>query len=223
MSSINTSFSEEINFIHLSDTHLPDREDYVAWDVSPMQTARITIDQMTELTGVDFCVHTGDVCDVDGIGNRASYRLADQLFGAVKMPKYFVAGNHDSPEIMHDYLDFGQREHVLEHKNKTCYQFNKNGLAFFVLDARQGRQSVGYVDREQQDWLLERFLALSSDQKVVVFMHYPLFNQTVPWIQQKMLVKNAGEVHSVFKKFSNQLLAVFHGHIHSGLDRKSVV
>lgn len=212
------SKDETLRWIHLSDTHIPDSGDYVAWgEARPMVAAEETILRAAEIPAIDFLAHTGDVCDVHGIGNRKSYEKADALFGSLKLPRYFVTGNHDDTRLLVDTLENGPRQHIFHDSTMLCYQFTQKGVPFLVLDARVNTSATGYVSKEQQEWLEERLQQISPATKAVVLMHYPLFNDSVDWIRNKMLVQNADEVHALLSRYADRLVAVFHGHVHAAM------
>lgn len=216
--SLHEKNNSQLSWIQLSDTHIPDSREYIAWDEArPMVAAENTVARAVEVCDVDFAAHLGDICDVDGLGTDRSYRIADNLFSELKMPRYFVAGNHDDPLALIANLAISACDHWLAQPDMLCYQFTQKGVPFIVLDGRQGRSSRGYIGHEQQEWLVERLEAIPEGSRAVVLTHFPLFNDTVTWIRDRMLLRNATEIHEIFSRFSDKLVAVFHGHIHAAM------
>lgn len=77
--------------------------------------------------GVDFIVHTGDMCTGNaGVENNTRFRdVVQQKAQALDIPYYFVRGNHDS------YLKDAEYVSIYGHGN---YWFAHQGWAFIVLD-----------------------------------------------------------------------------------------
>ena len=205
-----------LRWVHLTDSHIPEHRDTVAWDsVKPVQVVEHSLRKISNLSNIDFLAHTGDVAGIYDVGTEREYQAAEDLFSELQMPRYYVPGNHDNPQLMKDVLSMSWREHEFSDKGTLCYQFNEKGVPFLVLDARNGRSPMGQLGAEQQEWLVERLQAASPENKAVVLIHFPLFHNSVDWIRDRRVVENADEVHSIFKQYSDRIVAVFHGHIHA--------
>lgn len=186
-----------------------------------------TVNKLREATkifnesGLDFVVELGDFKD---IGNNKEQTLSflDEIeaeFKKFRGPVYHVLGNHDMDNISKsDFLEHTENEG--NSQGKTYYSFLWKDVKFIVLDANYNADGSdydsgnfdwkeAYIPKVQQDWLTEE---LSTEQPVIVFVHQLL---DLTQQQQHVCVINALEVIDLLEK-SNRVLAVFHGHHHSG-------
>jgi 3',5'-cyclic-AMP phosphodiesterase len=83
----------------LSDTHLLADPDALLWDVNTTRSLASVVDALP--VGVDVMVVTGDVSED---GTPEAYQRALALTEGRAEQRYFVAGNHDDPEVLRAVL-----------------------------------------------------------------------------------------------------------------------
>src|ERR1044071_9462260 len=91
-----------MRFVHITDTHIgPTPEHRVLGQLS-FPTLEALVEQINNLPFVpDFVLHTGDITDD---ASDAAYALARPLLEKIKVPVFYLAGNHDRPEPMQRVL-----------------------------------------------------------------------------------------------------------------------
>jgi predicted phosphodiesterase len=207
----------------VSDTHYADRDPmgtrYYRESISKFQEC---VDKMNEAQ-VDFMVHIGDFKDEDAEPTEARtlqyVRDLETVYAQFSGPRYHVLGNHDIDSISKEQF-LGLVENTGIDSSASYYSFDNGGFHFVVLDATFRQDGVAYdkgnfdwkdtfIPSNQLDWL-KADLGVTK-KPTVVFVHQLLDSgQTV-----EHQVKNAAEVRQVLEH-SNKVLAVFHGHQHSG-------
>lgn len=143
--------------------------------------------------------------------------MAAQLFSAIDVPCYFVAGNHDSAELMHQNLKFGDLE-GLRVAGGLSYSFTCKGQRCLVLGAESGPDTFPGGAMPQSE--IERLTRELRDARapMLIFLHYPCLPVGSPWIDSRgMLLRNGAKVHEILTQYSQKIAGVFYGHIHHSL------
>ncbi|MCC7208232.1 MAG: metallophosphoesterase, partial [Anaerolineae bacterium] len=118
-----------MRFVHISDTHVGPTPDYEYHGHRPLAQLERLVELINALTfPVDFVLHTGDVVNS---AQEVEYALAAPALARLRLPIYYVAGNHDDPAHMRRLL-LGQDANDA----RFDYQFGVGGLHFAVLDTR---------------------------------------------------------------------------------------
>lgn len=203
-----------VRFIHISDTHIGPTTTYAFAGVETYGNALQVVGAINALPFMpDFVIHTGDVvCNPD----EGAYRLAGELFAQLKVPAYFVTGNHDSSKMINSYLRQGPRSEQGV-ADSVSYAFERNGIRFLTLDAR-GPDSIdphGLLPGHQFEFL--RTQLQSNAMPAVVFIHFPPFSLDAPWFDREMLLLNGEELHGELSRFRERARGVFLGHLHRGI------
>ena len=125
---------ETVYFVQISDTHIGPNEAYSRYGHLALPCAQRLVAIINNLpVAPDFVIHTGDVAtDPDPV----AYALAAKTFGDLKVPIYYVNGNHDDAQLIKKYLPMGPREYFSADPDKLCYSFELKGYRFLVLDAQ---------------------------------------------------------------------------------------
>ncbi|MDF1851707.1 MAG: metallophosphoesterase [Verrucomicrobiales bacterium] len=208
-----------MEFIHIGDTHFGPDEDLLIRGSNVCDRARQLVEEINSLSFVpDFVVHTGDVVNDP---DTAAYELAAEALSALRMPVYYVTGNHDDVGMMEKALIFGPREDLLsDSKDRLCYQLTgglENEAELFVLDGKVPPEEGphGHLSDRQMDAVLS---AITGEKPVAVFIHYPLTPIGSQWIDQHLLVTNGAEFQDqLATKAGENLRGIFSGHLHRGL------
>ena len=95
----------------------------------------------------DFVIHTGDVVTDP---HPDAYAQAAATMAKLRVPIYYVNGNHDDRGEIGKYLSMGPKEALGEAPDEFSYAFELKGYRFLVFDARgptaidpQGQLSQG--------------------------------------------------------------------------------
>lgn len=203
-----------LRFIHISDTHIGPTRDYELYGCNCFNNALRMVETINRLPLVpEFVLHTGDVTAAP---DEAAYRLAAEVFTRLRVPIYFVTGNHDSSVMIRKYLRMGEME-IASDVNGLAYTFEVNGYRFITLDAR-GPDEIDPrgVLEEHQFAFLRRELDRDATP-VAVFLHFPPLPLDSRWLNNEMLLMNGERLHRVLVPYRDRLRGVFFGHVHRGM------
>ena len=148
-------------------------------------------------TKPDFIIQLGDILNDS---SNSEYEFVKNLLKDVKIPIYFVPGNHD---LMGDpkgekYQKFTGRP--------LYYYFDYENARFIILN-----NASGGIGKEQKKWLIE--VLESTDRKYkFVFMHQPLISPGFFFLFHKINPIESNELMKIFEEY--KVNYVFSGHIH---------
>ena len=207
--------SEPLYFVHISDTHIGPHADYNRHGHYPLPCAERVVEIINNLPVTpDFVIHTGDIV-TDPHPN--SYKLAAKVFGRLKVPIYYVTGNHDRARDIHQYLSMGPKQEATDNKDALSYAFDIKGYRFLVVDARAPDEidPHGLLSEDQLEFVRENVQPLGPP--LTLFMHYPILTMNSVWMDAYMLVINGGALHKLLLPAKERLRGVFYGHIHQNM------
>jgi len=155
---------------------------------------------LADKDNLDLLLATGDLSQD---GSAASYAyLAQQLF-KLRLPVFWLPGNHDDPGVMREQLDSGQLS--------AAKQVLISNWLIVLLDSTIKGESAGKVSREQIDFL-QTSLRAHPQHHALVCLHHQAMPAGSAWIDQLGL-QQSHELHSVIKSQPN-VRAVLWGHVH---------
>ncbi len=141
---------------------------------------RFVVDQLNN-QDIDFVAHLGDlihpVPSVPDLYGKAANAFHD-LIKPLKHPIYFTPGNHD---VGDKPINWGPTETVTDeflgvwhqYFNHDYQSFEHNGIHFFIINNEIINSGLEQ-ETKQKAWL-EQELEKCTDQRIVMFTHYPLF------------------------------------------------
>jgi len=200
-----------LTFVHISDTHLGPARDTL-FDRYPAARA---LERLVEhINGFaqppDFVIHTGDV-----VNDRrpASYAVAREALAALRVPLYFVNGNHDDPALLREVL--GAPAHPSGDPHAPLdYAFEVKGERFLVVDGSNPEVAdpLGKLRDEQIEAV--RAEARRGGAPFTLMLHYPPFVMGSPWLDGHMPLVNGDALHRALLPGRDRLRGVFYGHLH---------
>ncbi|MCY3945237.1 MAG: metallophosphoesterase [Anaerolineaceae bacterium] len=204
---------QPLTFVHISDSHLATDP---AWsgpltDILPRPGAEALVREIAALPmPIDFVLHTGDVhSDPE---RPQDYRQAADLYRQLRMPVYFLPGNHDRS-------DWLQRELMGIHEPaaQADQEFEIGGVQFLLLDSSAPGvdEHYGWLEAEQLDWLAQR-CAADDPRPLVVALHHNPLSLVVPWLDG-IVLRNGEALHEALLPARARLRCVFYGHIHESI------
>lgn len=162
----------------------------------------------------DFVIHTGDVVTDP---HPDSYALAAETMARLRVPIYYVNGNHDARNDIRQYMSMGPKETLGDNPDEFSYAFEMKGYRFLILDAR-GPMTIdpqGQLSKSQMN--IVRRETQTEGHPLVIFLHYPALPLDSPWMDNNMLITNGEELHQALLPARHRLRAVFHGHVHNSM------
>ncbi len=206
---------ETVYFVHITDTHFGPTADYARFEQRSLPSARRVVEIINNLPVTpDFVIHTGDVVtDPDD----DSYELAAKTLAAIRVPVYYVTGNHDAASDIRRYMNMGPKKDLTDDPTILSYMFEVKGYRFLVLDAR-GPEEIdphGLLSEAQLEIVHRE--TQSGGPPLTIFIHFPALPLNSNWHDENMLILNGKELHQTLLPARDRLRGVFYGHIHQNM------
>jgi len=206
---------EPLYFVQISDSHIGPTADYSRDGHYSLPCAQRVVEIINALpVRPDFVIHTGDIVTNP---HPASYWRAAETFARLKMPIYYVNGNHDRAADIRQYFSLGRGVSFGRNPARLSYTFEVKGWRFLVLDAR-GPDEIdpqGRLDDSDLELLAEE--TRPEGPPLVVFVHFPVWPLNSPWMDANMLIQNGEAMHRLLLPARERLRGVFHGHVHQAM------
>jgi len=199
----------DFSFIQISDSHIGFNK-----EANPDVTAtlQVAVDRINGAQAPpDFLLHTGDISQ---LSKASEFDTAEQVLKGAKAGRiFYVPGEHD---VLTDdgklYLErFGK-----DTKGKGWYSFDHKGAHFIglvnVLDLKAG--GLGFLGRDQLEWLEADVKLLKSSTPIIVFAHIPLWAVYPDW---GWGTDDSAQALGYLKRFGS--VSVLNGHIHQVLQK----
>lgn len=153
-----------------------------------------------------FMLHTGDITHS---AKPSEFDDANQILGSTRLTAHYVPGEHDitDPVTEKAYLErYGKGT-----KGGGWYSFDQNGVHFIglnnVVDLKT--YGLGFLGKEQLEWLEDDLRPLKASTPIVVFAHIPLWSIYPNW---GWGTADAEVALGYLKRFGS--VTVLNGHIH---------
>ena len=189
-----------ITVVQISDSHLFADKQALHCGVNVYHNFQRIIEQLSQITSLDAIVFTGDLTQDH---SEDSYRLFQQTVIKARLtsPFYFLAGNHDSPELMLRLLS-----------GKPFNNANAFSIANwrFVLLSSKSATPAGVIQHSELQRLKQEN---QTNDHLWCFMHHHPIN--VGYFIDRHPLTNANEFWQVAKQCS-ALKGVACGHVHRG-------
>jgi len=195
-----------VNFLHLSDIHIPDKQGDL-WDsVDPC----IKLEKLIELAQKlelkpSFTVITGDISHT---GTIQSYNLAKRYIDKIQSlggSVFPTTGNMDNRENFRNIL---LRKPLPQEESFCYYSQTIEGLHVIAMDSHTPGSNIGSFSGEQLDWL-EAELRDHQDEPAIIAFHAPIFFFGEEWGFNKA---DATRFRDIVSK--GNILVVLNGHLH---------
>ena len=208
------TMSKTLKFAQLSDLHTSHRTAISGNRMHPnsFDLAKDAINQVNEISSLDFVVITGDGIDSP---NTDLLKEFGGLIATLKVPYYYAIGNHD---VSVDYskekfIKVLSKTNPYKTFDKPYYStIIKKNFKIIILDGASDTSitSKGYIAPKQLEWL-DAQLKESRDKVVLIFLHFPVEE---PFPSHSHRITNKNEVDAILAKYSMPI-AIFSGHYHA--------
>ncbi len=202
-----------LRFVHVSDTHISADPHYNDYDAphTPLIGAKSLVHELNHLPFTpDFVLHTGDVAyDKD----ESAYHAARDVFSALNLPIYYLAGNHDDPAALQRIV-LG----AAAISDPFELEFEVNGVQIVSVDsnrpaqAPRGRVSAAQLAR------LDAICRADDDRPLIVATHHNALPVGTDWWDDYMRIENGEDFHRALLPARDRLRGVFFGHVHQNTE-----
>ena len=158
------------NFLLLADPQVLDDKDLQRFYAETVYDIKDFINEQ-KLTNV-FSVGCGDIV----YDHLELYEQFKQYYSIAKVPFFAVPGNHDTDKKSQS--DEGSSETFQNQMAPRYYSFNKGEVHYVVLDDvfYHGSGYIGYLEKDQMDWLKNDLSYIPKGKTVILFTHIPPYN-----------------------------------------------
>ncbi|MBW4525606.1 MAG: 3',5'-cyclic-AMP phosphodiesterase [Phormidium tanganyikae FI6-MK23] len=191
--------SSPLRIAQITDLHLFAQSEQCLLGMPTLRSLNALVEQLQQLyPQPDLLLLTGDLSQD---GTIESYERLQMLLSPLKIPIYWLPGNHDCVEAM-------ERSLTRFYLDKA---FERGGWRFLLLNSQDPGCVHGRLSIESLNWL-DRQLSQNLNIPTVVSLHHPPFAVNSTWLDTSIL-QNSTELLEVLDQHTQAKLVVF-GHIH---------
>jgi len=189
----------------ITDTHLFAESQETLLGVPTAESLSAVIEEIQHLNPQpDRLLLTGDLSQDETL---ASYQHLYQQIQPLNIASYWVAGNHDQPELMETVLTTPPL-----YGNKS---FQVGGWQFILLNSAVAGKVSGHLSQESLSWLASQLQ--QTDLPTLIAFHHPPFGVNASWLDQSRL-QNSEQLFKLLDRYPQVQLVLF-GHIHQDFRR----
>lgn len=190
-----------VRFAQISDMHLFGDAKGELLGVNTEKSFQAVLDLLQSQTReLDFVILSGDLSQD---GSMSSYTRLALLVQKLKLPIYYVPGNHDSVKTMLQVYPCGS---ISNHRHIVLKSWH-----IILLNSKKPGAVEGYLDAAQLQYLQDCLQAYPEHQALVMFHHQPV-PVGAKWLDNLGLT-NADEFWDIVKRYPNMNSVLF-GHVH---------
>ena len=152
----------------------------------------------------DMLLLTGDLSQDE---THESYQRLAFLLSLLKIPTYWIAGNHDHLPTMEKVLN---SDHIFGTKS-----FEMGGWHFLLVNTNVPGCVYGRVFPESLEWL-ESKLETTINKPVLIALHHPPVKINSEWMD-RIILHDSAPFLNLINRYS-QVKIVLSGHIHQEFD-----
>lgn len=198
---IHPSRLDVVRLVQVTDSHIFAEQDGCLLGLNTREAFEAVCERvLSEEWRADAILTTGDLSQD---ASPESYQYLADYFKSMKIPTFWLPGNHDNPETMEIYLS--------NNKVLSAKQLLIGHWQIILLDSSVKGKVHGYLSDEQLKFL-EKALNRYPEKHVLVCLHHQPVDIGSEWLDQIGL-KNAAEFNELIEKYS-QVKGVVWGHIH---------
>lgn len=190
-----------ISIAQVTDIHLLAAENHQLQGIPTTESFQAVIERLQALRDeLDLLLLTGDLSDD---GTPQSYENLQYHLNLLKIPTYWLPGNHDCAIAMDKILNIGMLS-----RRKS---FQRGSWNFILLDSSVPDNLYGYLSATTLEWL-DCELQLLGENPTLVALHHPPLPVNSAWLDASRL-KNPEELFAILDRYPQVKLVLF-GHIH---------
>ena len=199
-------------FAQISDFHITTSKGLIS-QLRTDDHLRVMVSHLNNLGETPaFVLCTGDLVDT---GGAEEYDLLAEILSNLRMPYYFIPGNHDEREAMRQA--FPNHGYLSGHDGFMQYEIEDYEPRLIGLDTLVPGESGGRLCQRRISWLQDR-LAEQPSRPTILFMHHPPFRTGI-FRMDKMGLEDPSGFAAVIAQ-NLQIEAILSGHLHRPISRK---
>lgn len=195
-----------VDFLHISDIHIPDKRGDLWYGIDPFQKLDKLIENTKKLEiNPSYTIITGDISHT---GTIQSYNQVKQYISKIQNlggTVFPTMGTHDNRKNFKQIL----LEEPTQQEEPPCY-YSKTikGIHIIAMDSHTPDSKIGTFSQEQLEWL-ENELSEHNDTPSIIAFHEPIFFFGTHGLFDKKDAQRFREIIS-----NGNVLAVLNGHMH---------
>jgi Icc protein len=190
-----------LRVVQITDVHLFADSRQLLLGLPTTESFQVVLKQLDALAPrPDLLLLTGDLSQD---GKPESYRMLQTLLSPLRIPTYWLPGNHDCLPAMEPILDCS----VISPQKS----FQAGGWCFVLLNSQVPGCVHGCLDTKSLEWLDQQLTAM-SEYPALVGLHHPPFIIGSNWLDGSSL-QNSHDLFAVLDRHPQVKLVMF-GHIH---------
>ena len=204
-----------MRFVHVTDTHIGADPGYAKDGHSAHDNLVALVNAVNDLRfPIDFVLHTGDVVEDR---SEEAYRVARGVLCRLRLPVYYVAGNHDDADRLQRVLLGSAAAGP-----RFDYRLTIDGIVVAVFDTRGPNDPAGTLTGEQLAAVED--LCVPEGPPLVIALHHPPLPLDTPWLDDgwqipsgrtaNMLLDRGADFLQAVAPARDRLRGVFFGHVH---------
>ena len=197
-----------LRLVQLTDCHILAQAEDCLRDMNTRSSFEAVCNSVTrDQEQLDLVLATGDLSQD---GSAESYQYLAQRFDSMRLPVFWLPGNHDDPALMREQL---RGESIFAAK-----QIAIGNWIIILLDSTIAGESGGQLAAAQIDFL-KTSLAANRQRHALVCLHHQALPCGSDWIDQLGL-RPARQLADILKSHANVRAALW-GHVHQQADQRS--
>lgn len=196
-----------MKFIHLTDTHVVQREKTLYGGDPVARLAQAVFSINAEHSDANFVVLTGDVAHW---GDEEAYTAARDELSKLTVPLHLLIGNHDEgPALSNSFPEVPRDENGFFQAG-----FDTEMGRCLLLDTKASGTHAGAYCEQRRAWLSKELAA--TDGPVFLFMHHPPFPVGIK-AMDGIMMQDAEAFSEVLAPHRSRIRHLFFGHVHRAI------
>jgi Icc protein len=206
LNSVNMLQMSSLQVVQLSDTHLFSDPNQGLLGLTTLDSFTAVLKTLHQLQPhPDILLLTGDLSQDE---TPDSYWRLRNLVEPLRVPTYWLPGNHDQYPLMEEILD---SDWISAQK-----AFQQGDWNFVLLNSMAPRQVYGKLAEQDLVWLDQQLSQLPK-QPTLVALHHPPCSIGSNWMD-RINLQNSDALFEVLDRYEQVKLVLF-GHIHQEFDQ----
>lgn len=190
-----------LRIAQISDLHIFSDENRALLGVKTRESLQSVLDfVLTDPQKPDMVILSGDLSQDE---TEDSYLAVAEMVNVLKLPVYWIPGNHDNPKTM---AQIYPRNNLLNEKHIVLDHWH-----LILLDSKKPNAVEGFLD-ESQLRFMQQCLDKYPDHHAIVMFHHQPIPVGCAWLD-RLGLSNADEMWKIIRNYPRAKNIIF-GHVH---------